>query len=192
MSGKTLNQPSFTCWTTSVTTTLPRKQALGASLLSAYSWLSMALGLAQMVLDVWKNLKPTQLIILDNCFCNNFPKKSISGDVWAQGPPGTCWRLPRWSGPEILRAQDFFGPWGSSPGGSLLYYIYRWRAHYNTADMLSTFRTLLGSGSIVYCLRVDFVTLMRVLKEHIHSLLFIGAWRLKNSRLKRTTTALCE
>ena len=33
-------------------TILPRNQALGVSLHLAYSWLSMALGLAQMVLDV--------------------------------------------------------------------------------------------------------------------------------------------
>ena len=51
---------------------------------SAYSWLSMALGLAQMVLDVGINLKPTQLIILDSFCFNNFSKKSISGDVRAQ------------------------------------------------------------------------------------------------------------
>ena len=56
---KTLNQSSFTYSTTFVTTTLPRIQALGTSLLSAYPWLSMALGLAQIVLDVWKNFKPT-------------------------------------------------------------------------------------------------------------------------------------
>ena len=55
-----------------------------ASLLSAYSWLSMALGLAQMVLDVQKNLKPTQLIIPDNFCFNNFSKKSIPEDVRAQ------------------------------------------------------------------------------------------------------------
>ena len=48
-------------------------------MLSAYSWLSMALGLAQMVLDVRKNLKPTQFYML-NIFClNNFPKKSSPG-----------------------------------------------------------------------------------------------------------------
>ena len=44
----------------------------------------MALGLAQMVLDVGINLKPTQLIILDNFSFNNFSKKSIPGDVRAQ------------------------------------------------------------------------------------------------------------
>ena len=54
------------------------------ALLSANSWLSMALGLAQMVLDVGINLKPTQLIILDNFCFNNFSKKSIPGDFRAQ------------------------------------------------------------------------------------------------------------
>ena len=42
-------------------------------MLSAYSWLSMALDLAQMVLEVLKCLKPTQIYML-NIFClNNFP-----------------------------------------------------------------------------------------------------------------------
>ena len=63
------------------TTTIPRNQALGASLLSAYSWLSMALALAQMVLVVWKNNKPTQFYMLNNLGFNNFPKKLIPGDV---------------------------------------------------------------------------------------------------------------
>ena len=43
----------------------------------------MALVLAQMVLDVWKNLKPTQFIILDNFSFNNFSKKSLLGEVLA-------------------------------------------------------------------------------------------------------------
>ena len=30
------------------------------------------------------------------------------------GPPGTCRRLPRWSGLEIRGATPIFGPWGSS------------------------------------------------------------------------------
>ena len=43
----------------------------------------MALGLAQMVLDVRKNLKPTQFFIL-NSFCyNNFAQNSIPGEVLA-------------------------------------------------------------------------------------------------------------
>ena len=44
----------------------------------------MTMGLAQMVLDVQTNLKPTQLIILDNLSFNNFSKKSIPGDFRAQ------------------------------------------------------------------------------------------------------------
>ena len=44
----------------------------------------MALGLAQMVLDVRKNLKPTQFYMLNNLCFNNFSKKSIPGDVRAQ------------------------------------------------------------------------------------------------------------
>ena len=35
-------------------------------LLAAYSWPSMALDLAQMVLDVRKNFKPTQFYMLNN------------------------------------------------------------------------------------------------------------------------------
>ena len=44
----------------------------------------MALGLAQMVLDVRKNLKLTQFYMLNNLCFNNFSKKSIPGDVRAQ------------------------------------------------------------------------------------------------------------
>ena len=44
----------------------------------------MVLGLAQMVLDVRKNLKPTQFYMLNNLCFNNFPKKLIPGDVRAQ------------------------------------------------------------------------------------------------------------
>ena len=46
---------------------MPRNQSSGLSLLSSYSWLSLALDLAlsltQMVLEVRKNLKPTQFFI---------------------------------------------------------------------------------------------------------------------------------
>ena len=55
------------------------------SLLWAYSWLSMALGLAQMVLDFRKNLKPTQLNMLNNICFNNFAQKSSPGGVLALG-----------------------------------------------------------------------------------------------------------
>ena len=45
----------------------------------------MALDLAQMVLEVRKNPKPTQFYML-NIFClNNFPKKSSPGGVLALG-----------------------------------------------------------------------------------------------------------
>ena len=44
----------------------------------------MALGLAQMVLDVQENLKPTQIYMLNNFCFNNFPKKLIPGDARGQ------------------------------------------------------------------------------------------------------------
>ena len=100
MSRKILDQPSFLCWTTFASTTLPRNEALGASLLLAYSWLSMALGLAQMVLDVRKNLKPTQFYMLNNLCFNNFSKKSIPGDVRAQVLQGPVLLAP----PTLIRA----------------------------------------------------------------------------------------
>ena len=68
-----------------VSTILPRNQALGASLLKAYSWLCMALDLAQMVLDVGKNLKSTQFYLLNNLCYNNFAQKSSPGGVLALG-----------------------------------------------------------------------------------------------------------
>ena len=45
----------------------------------------MALGLAQMVLDVQKNLKPTQFYLLNNLCYNNFAQKSSPGGVPALG-----------------------------------------------------------------------------------------------------------
>ena len=72
------------CWTTFILLVFLGSEALGASFLSAYSWLYVALGLAQMVLDVWKTLKPAQFIILDNFYFNNCLTKSIPGDVRAQ------------------------------------------------------------------------------------------------------------
>ena len=45
----------------------------------------MALDLAQMVLAVWKTLKPTQFYMLNNPCFNNFSKKSIPGGVLALG-----------------------------------------------------------------------------------------------------------
>ena len=41
-------------------------------MLAVYSWLSMALDLAQMVLDVQKRLKSTQFYMLNNLCYNNF------------------------------------------------------------------------------------------------------------------------
>ena len=43
----------------------------------------MALDLAQMVLEVPKNLKPTQFYMLNNLCYNNFAQKSIPGGVLA-------------------------------------------------------------------------------------------------------------
>ena len=62
----------------------PKKSTPGGSLLSAYSWLSMALDLAQMVLEVRENPKPTQFYMLNNFGFNNCLKILISGDVRAQ------------------------------------------------------------------------------------------------------------
>ena len=62
-----------------------QKSSPGASLLSAYSWLSMALGLTQMVLDVQKNLKQTQFYMLNNLCYINFARKSSPGAVLALG-----------------------------------------------------------------------------------------------------------
>ena len=45
----------------------------------------MALELAQMVLDVRKNLKPTQFYMLNNLCYNNFAQKSSPGGVLARG-----------------------------------------------------------------------------------------------------------
>ena len=43
-------------------------------MLSAYSWLSMALDLAQMVLEVRKNPKPTKFYMLNIFVFTTFPK----------------------------------------------------------------------------------------------------------------------
>ena len=55
------------------------------SLLSAYSWLSMTLDLAQMVLEVRKSLRPTQFYMLNNLCYINFAQKSSPGAVLALG-----------------------------------------------------------------------------------------------------------
>ena len=53
--------------------------------LLAYSWLCLVLEMTKMALDVQKNWKPAQFIILDNFCFNNFSKKSIPGDILALG-----------------------------------------------------------------------------------------------------------
>ena len=45
----------------------------------------MALGLAQMVLDVRENLKPTQFYLKNNLCYNNFTQKSSPGGILALG-----------------------------------------------------------------------------------------------------------
>ena len=55
------------------------------SLLLAYSWLSVVLDMTQLALDVRKNWKPAQFIILDNFCLNKFSKKLMPGDVVALG-----------------------------------------------------------------------------------------------------------
>ena len=49
------------------------------SLLLAYSWLSLVLDMTQMALDVRKNWKPAQFIILDNFCFNNFSNNQSLG-----------------------------------------------------------------------------------------------------------------
>ena len=48
-------------------------------MLLAYSWLSMALGLAQMVLDVWENIKPTQFLYRIRFVSTTLPKNQALG-----------------------------------------------------------------------------------------------------------------
>ena len=54
-------------------------------MLLAYFWLSMALGLAQMVLDLQKIFILTQFYMLNNICFGNFAQKSSPGDVLALG-----------------------------------------------------------------------------------------------------------
>ena len=53
------------------------------SLLLAHFWLSLALALAQMVLEVGKNLNPTRFYMQNILCLSNFPKKSSPGSVLA-------------------------------------------------------------------------------------------------------------
>ena len=55
------------------------------SLLPAYSWLSLAPDLAQMVLDCQKNFNPTQFYMLNNICFNNFAQKSSPEGVLVFG-----------------------------------------------------------------------------------------------------------
>jgi len=54
---------------------VPLPDCAGASLLLAYSWLSVALDLAQMVIEVQKHLKATQFFMLNSLCFNTFPQK---------------------------------------------------------------------------------------------------------------------
>ena len=54
-------------------------------MLSAYSWLSVALGLAQMVLDVQKIFKSTEVYMLNNICLNNFAQKTSPEGVLVLG-----------------------------------------------------------------------------------------------------------
>ena len=97
-SGNTLNQPSFSSQTAFANTTLPRNQSLGLSLLSSYFWLSLVLDLfldlTQMVLEVWKHLKPThffhsqQPLLIQLC-----PEINSLGCPCSRPTPGSLWCL---------------------------------------------------------------------------------------------------
>ena len=54
-------------------------------MLLAYPWLSLVLDLAQMVLDVQKHLKATQVFMLNNLCFNKFAQNSSPGAVLALG-----------------------------------------------------------------------------------------------------------
>ena len=91
----------------------PKIHSLGKSLLLPYTLVSLGLDFTQMVLDVRKNLEPTQFYMLNNLCFNNFSKKSIPGDVRArvlQEPVGGSHADQGWkSGVPTI----FFWPWGS-------------------------------------------------------------------------------
>ena len=60
----------------------------------------------RMVLAV-KHLQMTKVIIFDNFYCKIFSKKNIPWACPGSGPPGSCWRLPRWSGWSWLSGNTF-------------------------------------------------------------------------------------
>ena len=65
-----------------------------------YSWLSGALGLTQMVMNIQKQLEITIFIITNNLCFNKIAKKSFPGTPRGQCPTLGCprlWTLPRWS-----------------------------------------------------------------------------------------------
>ena len=92
---------------------MPKNQSPGSSLLMAYSWQSLVSGPhpdgpgcpEKVEINLPKH--PKQLLFQQLC-----PKIN----PWCcpgSGPPGTCRRLPRPSGPEIRDAFHILGPWGS-------------------------------------------------------------------------------
>ena len=65
-----------------------------------YSWVTEALDLTQMVMDIRKQLKSTYFIIPNNFCFNNITKKSFPGTPRGQCPTPRCqrlWTAPRWS-----------------------------------------------------------------------------------------------
>ena len=66
-------QPTF------VSTTLPKSHSVGHNGVRPYSWVSEALDITKMVMDIWKQLKTTIFIIPNNFCCNNIAKKSFLG-----------------------------------------------------------------------------------------------------------------
>ena len=79
----------------------------------------MALNLAQMVLEIWKNPKPTQFNMLNIFDFYNFPKKSSPGVVLAVslllavygpglGPDGPGYPEKRYTNPALYAEQHLF------------------------------------------------------------------------------------
>merc|ERR1712110_601641 len=68
--------------TTFVSITLPKSHFLGHPGVMPYSWLSEALDLAQMVMDIQTQVKITIFVIPNNFSFNNIAKKSVPGTPW--------------------------------------------------------------------------------------------------------------
>ena len=65
---------------------MPKSHFLGHPGVMPYSWLSEALDLTQMVMDIQKQVKMT-IFIMPNNFCfNNIAKKSFPGTPLGQDP----------------------------------------------------------------------------------------------------------